>query len=179
MRFTDAYAAAPVCSPTRASILTGKSPARLRITDWLPGRGDKLNSGSGAWKSNPSFHSKKPPSPKRCVADGYKPHSSENGTSATILSIGQSTGASTQPRRLRRALRHPTSPYKLRICPTARWRILTDRLTSEAIGFIEQNRDKPFLVYLSHYAVHNPLKPNPVCSKIQSQGLQTPHWRIP
>lgn len=38
MRFTDAYAAAPVCSPTRASILTGKSPARLHITDWLPGR---------------------------------------------------------------------------------------------------------------------------------------------
>ena len=41
MRFTDAYAAAPVCSPTRASILTGKHPARLRITDWLPGRKDK------------------------------------------------------------------------------------------------------------------------------------------
>ncbi len=41
MRFTDAYAAAPVCSPSRASILTGKSPARLRITDWLPGRKDK------------------------------------------------------------------------------------------------------------------------------------------
>ncbi len=38
MRFTDAYAACPVCSPTRASILTGKYPARLHLTDWLPGR---------------------------------------------------------------------------------------------------------------------------------------------
>src|SRR5262245_253845 len=38
MRFTDAYAAAPICSPTRASILTGKYPARLHLTDWLPGR---------------------------------------------------------------------------------------------------------------------------------------------
>lgn len=36
MRFTDAYAAAPVCSPTRAAVLTGKSPARLRITNHIP-----------------------------------------------------------------------------------------------------------------------------------------------
>jgi len=34
MRFTDAYAAAPVCSPTRASIMTGKHPARLHMTIW-------------------------------------------------------------------------------------------------------------------------------------------------
>ena len=36
MRFTDAYAAAPVCSPTRAAIMTGQSPARLAITNHLP-----------------------------------------------------------------------------------------------------------------------------------------------
>src|SRR3546814_6541817 len=38
MRFTQAYAAAPVCSPTRASIMTGQYPARVRINDFLPGR---------------------------------------------------------------------------------------------------------------------------------------------
>ncbi|KAK6024268.1 arylsulfatase [Ostertagia ostertagi] len=37
-RFTNAYAACHVCSPTRASIMTGKYPARLQLTDWLPGR---------------------------------------------------------------------------------------------------------------------------------------------
>ncbi|MBO0697797.1 MAG: sulfatase-like hydrolase/transferase, partial [Zavarzinella sp.] len=41
LRFTQAYAAAPVCSPTRAAILTGKYPARIGITDWLPGRPDR------------------------------------------------------------------------------------------------------------------------------------------
>src|SRR5262249_38662006 len=41
LRFTDAYAACPVCSPTRAALLTGKYPARLRLTDWLPGRPDR------------------------------------------------------------------------------------------------------------------------------------------
>ena len=37
MRFTNAYASAPVCSPSRASILTGQSPARLKLTQWIPG----------------------------------------------------------------------------------------------------------------------------------------------
>ncbi|HSU68370.1 MAG TPA: sulfatase-like hydrolase/transferase, partial [Tepidisphaeraceae bacterium] len=40
IRFTNAYAACNVCSPTRASIMTGKYPARLHLTDWLPGRPD-------------------------------------------------------------------------------------------------------------------------------------------
>src|SRR4051794_10430700 len=40
LRFTHAYAACPVCSPTRAALMTGKVPARLHLTDWLPGRPD-------------------------------------------------------------------------------------------------------------------------------------------
>ncbi len=37
VRFTDAYAACPVCSPSRAAIMTGKHPLRVNITDWIPG----------------------------------------------------------------------------------------------------------------------------------------------
>ena len=40
-RFSQAYAACPVCSPTCAALMTGKYPARLHLTDWLPGRGDR------------------------------------------------------------------------------------------------------------------------------------------
>ena len=38
VRFTDAYAACTVCSPTRAALMTGKSPAQLHLTDFIPGR---------------------------------------------------------------------------------------------------------------------------------------------
>ena len=37
VQFTDAYAAASVCSPTRASLLTGRHPVRVNVTDWIPG----------------------------------------------------------------------------------------------------------------------------------------------
>ncbi|MFM7752394.1 MAG: sulfatase-like hydrolase/transferase, partial [Opitutaceae bacterium] len=37
MKFTQNYSACTVCSPTRAALMTGKYPARLRITDWIPG----------------------------------------------------------------------------------------------------------------------------------------------
>src|SRR2546425_4998624 len=40
-KFTQAYAAAPVCSPTRITLMTGKYPGRLNLTDWLPGRPDR------------------------------------------------------------------------------------------------------------------------------------------
>ena len=40
VRFTQAYAASPICSPTRAAILTGKNPARINLTQWIGGPGN-------------------------------------------------------------------------------------------------------------------------------------------
>ena len=46
MKFTNGYAACPVCSPTRASILTGRHPVRVDVTDWIPGAGWKKRKGA-------------------------------------------------------------------------------------------------------------------------------------
>jgi hypothetical protein len=59
MRFTDAYAPAPVCSPTRGAIMTGQSPARLQITNHLPEQ-DRFTPN---WTA--------PPSADRIVASRY------------------------------------------------------------------------------------------------------------
>jgi len=161
MRFTNAYAASPVCSPTRASILTGKYPARLGITDWLPGR-----------KDQPSQKLKRPQLPT-CLA-------LEENTLAEALKAGGYKTAFFGKWHLGDSPAHwpehqgfdlnlggcekgtpPSyfSPYKLPNLPDGpEGEYLTDRLTSEAIRFIEQHRDKPFLVYLSHYGVHTPLQ---------------------
>ena len=164
MRFTDAYAAAPVCSPSRASILTGKSPARLRITDWLPGRKDKQEQRLRRLEIQPFLPIEEITVAEALKAGGYKTaffgkwhlgdapeHWPEH--QGFDLNLG-GCGKGTPPSYF--------SPYKLPNLPDGPdGEYLTDRLTSEAIRFIEQNRDKPFLVYLSHYAVHNPLQAKP------------------
>jgi len=53
VKFTNAYAACPVCSPTRASIMSGKYPATLNITDWIPGRQSYINTDHDKMLSKP------------------------------------------------------------------------------------------------------------------------------
>jgi arylsulfatase A-like enzyme len=160
MRFTNAYAAAPVCSPTRASILTGKYPARLHLTDFLTGRADRpsqkllrpralqylpLEEVTIARALKPSGYV------SACIGKwhlGGKPYYPEkHGFDVNIG--GTDTGSP------------PGGHFHFRT-PTLVARddedYLTDRLTEEAEKFIEQNKEKPFFLYLSHYAVHIPLQ---------------------
>src|SRR5215469_13020700 len=68
MKFTNAYAACPVCSPTRASIMTGKYPARLHLTDWIPGRKQWPTAKLLVPKFNQSL-----PSTDRTIAEALSP----------------------------------------------------------------------------------------------------------
>ena len=155
MRFTNAYAASPVCSPTRASIMTGKYPARLGITQWI-GATDK-----------PVKYVHNMPTEEVTIAEALK------RVGYTTAFIGkwhlgeqekyypEKQGFDVNKGGYRAG--HPWagyfSPYenpKLPDGPEGEY--LTDRLTDESLKFLDENSDKPFLLYLSHYAVHTPLQ---------------------
>jgi arylsulfatase A-like enzyme len=168
MRFTDAYAAAPVCSPTRAALMTGKHPARLRLTDWLPGRGDMP-----AQKLLRPAIRQELPLEETTVAEALK----RTGYATALVGKWHLGGAGFEPERqgfgLNVAGDHTGTPLsyfapfqrvgrfmpKLENAPAGEY--LPDRLTAEAERFIEQRQDKPFFLYLPHYSVHIPMKAKP------------------
>ena len=157
MRFTDGYAACPVCSPTRASIMTGKYPARMNITNWFSG----MNKG----KLLPAEYVHHLPLSEVTLAEalreaGYRTaffgkwHLGGEGFEPTKQGFDLNVGG------FRRGS-PPSyfSPYKnpyLKDGPKGEH--LPYRLASEAISFIEKNKENPFLVYLSFYSVHTPLR---------------------
>jgi arylsulfatase A len=166
LRFTDAYAAAPVCSPTRAALMTGLHPARLNLTDWLPGRPDRPDQKL----LRPKIINELPASVVTLAAAlkkaGYttgsigKWHLGGKGASPTdrgfdVNIAGDQAGS-------------PYSyfaPYKAKdgrtipgLDDATEGEYLTDRLSLEAEQFIRTNKDRPFFLYLPHYAVHIPMR---------------------
>jgi arylsulfatase A len=174
MRFTDAYAAAPVCSPTRASIMTGKYPARLHMTIWYES-------------------SANPPQNRRLippVTQGNMPH--EQVTIAEVLKKAGYSTAHVGKWHLGDAAYYPeTQGFDVNIggtfwgAPTtffypyggpSRWKefryvphlefgsegeYLTDRLTDEALRIMDRTKDKPFFLNLCYHTVHTPIEGKP------------------
>ena len=166
--FTNAYAACPVCSPSRAAIMSGKYPARLNLTDYIPGnqfygphKDQKL--ASHPFKLQLDLE-------EYTVAEAFKDagyktffagkwHLGEEEKyypqyqGFDINIAGNNTG-------------HPSggyfSPYKNPELPDGyEGEYLTDRLTDEVIHFIEQQKEEPFFAYLSFYTVHLPMQGKP------------------
>ncbi|MFA6172114.1 MAG: sulfatase [Kiritimatiellales bacterium] len=161
MKFTDAYAACAVCSPTRASIMTGKYPARLHLTDWLPGVPD-----SPKQKLNRPVIQQFLPLEEYTVAEALKAGGYRTGFFGK-WHLGESPEVWPEQQGFDVnaggcGKGHPPSyfsPYKIPALPDGpQGEYLNDRLTDEAIKFIEQAKDKPFFLYLPHYAVHMPLQ---------------------
>jgi arylsulfatase A-like enzyme len=157
VRFTNAYAAAPVCSPTRAALMTGLHPARVGITDFLEARDEKFLSPDG------------PSLPQALERVGY--------TSALIGKwhlMGDYASRRGDPK---------LHGFDQVICSESKYiaggdywhpyffmpevearvdsEYLTDRLNREAVDFIDRNHQQPFFLYLAHYAPHTRLDGKP------------------
>lgn len=157
-RFTDAYAACPVCSPTRASILTGKYPARLHLTDWIPGR----KQWPYAKLLTPAFNQELPRN-EITIAEALRPASYRSGAIGKWhlggtghlptdrgfdINIGGSAAGSP-----------PTyfGPLQLPGLQLEPGEFLTQRLTMEGSSFLRENASQPYFLYESHFTVHIPL----------------------
>ena len=159
IRFTQNYSACTVCSPTRAALLTGKYPARLRITDWIPGL--------------------MPDNPKLLVPEWTKHLPTTEATLARLFRARGYVTALIGKWHLGGEDYYPQKHgFDINIAGTdkaappsyyAPWKIptltegkdgdyLTDRLTDEAVKFIEKTKDRPFFLYMSHFAVHTPIQ---------------------
>ncbi|TKG90422.1 DUF4976 domain-containing protein [Puteibacter caeruleilacunae] len=161
VRFSNGYASCPVCSPTRASLMTGKYPARLNITDWIPGRDPKNQRLLG-------------------TVDEHNLALSEVTIAETLKESGYTTGffgkwhlgeteefwPEHQGFDINIGGHHKGSPpggyyspYKNpRLTNGPEGEYLPDRLTDETIHFIKTNQQKPFFAYLSFYTVHTPIQ---------------------
>ena len=171
VRFINAYAACPVSSPTRASIMTGRYPVNTGITDWIPGR-QATNSGRPDDRLI-SLPFKLQLDPEEItIAEVLK----KNGYSTMIsgkwhlgadpkywpenqgFDINKGGYSAGQPNRSKTSNGY-FSPYgNPRLVDGPDGEYLTDRQTDEAIRFIESSGNRPFFVYLSYYAVHNPMQ---------------------
>ena len=163
MLFDNAYAASSVCSPTRASIMTGKHPARVNITDWIPGLDPKNKPLLGPVDRNElpleettiaevlrdnnysTFYSGK----WHLGSEGHYPEDQGFDINIGGFEKGSPMGGYYSPYKNPRLSDGPEGEY------------LTDRLTLETIELIK-NRDtnKPFAAFLSFYNVHTPIQEN-------------------
>ena len=166
MRFTDAYAACPVCSPTRASIMTGKYPARLQLTDWIPGRQANAQAQARMKLAPPEFEQQlaldEVTLAETLKAAGYatffagKWHLGAQGyypedQGFDVNKGGWERGGPYGGGRY-------FSPYgNPRLPDGPEGEHLPDRLATETCRFIEAHRQRSFLAYLSFYSVHTPL----------------------
>lgn len=162
MRFTSGYAACPVCSPTRASIMTGKYPARLHLTDYLVGRRMRKDS-----PVLPALYRHEVPLEEVTIAEVLK------GAGYTTCHIGKwhLGGERFYPQHqgfdvniggcssgMPRSFFWPAWGKNPPIVGRMEGEYLPDRLADEAVDFIKANKDKPFFLYLAHYAVHIPIQ---------------------
>ncbi len=168
IRFTDAYAACPVCSPTRASIMTGKYPARMATTDWFGAPQPEAVPGHERMKSLPLLpapYNEQLPLEEWTLAEAFK----ENGYATFFAGKWHLGGEGFFPEDqgfdVNKGGNHRGSPPSYfspysnpQLTDGPEGEHLPDRLASETNAFIDQRGGGPFLAFLSWFSVHTPLR---------------------
>lgn len=157
--FTNAYAAAAVCSPTRAAIMTGKHPARLHLTDFISG-----NKSTNYPLVQPNWQ-KYLPTEEITIAEIFK----QNGYETAFFGKWNLSKARTPPASLSHNPNHQGfnetfATYKpSKKFPLGKWQTAeedahsVDTLTNRAIDFVQRNKDAQFMLVLSHNSIHSPI----------------------
>lgn len=183
MRFTDAYAPAPVCTPTRAAIMTGQSPARLHITNHLPGSPRHTPDGAKLLPAPMLDHL---PLEKTTIAERLK---AEAGYATAFIGKWHLyKGKDEQYNPLHQGFDvnlggcarggPPTffDPYGIEFLPDRKeGEYLPDRLVDEAIAYMKTQHEagKPFLTMLWNYTVHWPMEaPEELVEKYKDRPLK-------
>ncbi len=186
MRFTDAYAACAVCSPTRAAVMTGRWPARLGVTDWI--RASFQRPGLPSPESNPTEYVGGPDQRLLCPPNPFWLDNEEVTLAEALSAAGYATchigkwhlgyernypqhqgfdenhgGCDYgQPPSYFDPFTNDRTPQGIpTLKPREEGEYLTDREGDEAVGFIRRNAERPFFLYLANYAVHTPIQAKP------------------
>ena len=169
MRFTSAYAAAPVCSPTRAAVLTGQAPARVRMTSHLPGNFFPKDNRPQPANMLPAIESHHLTIAERLKEVGYA--NAFLGKWHIAPSVGPKGKVAAEHSPLNQGFDiniggasyggPPSffSPYRISTLPDGKpGEYLPDRLVDETINFIRGNKSQPWMVHLWFYTVHWPMQ---------------------
>ena len=163
MRFTQGYAACPVCSPTRASILTGRHPVRVNITDWIPGQSGKSNGNPLITPADRDNLAHK----EVTLAESLKGHGYQTFFAGKWHLGNEGHWPTDQGFDINIGGHHKGSPPGGYYAPWTnpalkskkKGEYLTERLTEESVKFLEKrDASKPFLLYLSFYNIHTPIQ---------------------
>lgn len=183
LKFTQAYSACTVCSPSRAAILLGKYPARTHLTDWIAGHRRK-----NAPLNIPDWNMRMDQS-ETTLAEALKAHGYRTQFVGKwhLMPIGAEdfdqhfpTSHGFEHNIAGREWGQPKGPGKYfspfgmpNLDNGNKGDFLTTALTDQAINFIEANQNDPFFLYLSYYTVHGPIMAPPeLVQKYREKALR-------